>query len=108
MHAHVFLALRDPFSFLVLIVVVNLSFFKKVQEVRLPHTTGLWHKLLARSRTTHELLEGENQMFFVDQETDRKFDDEFSFNDFVAEKLGSDRLVDLKLLIKIQGMFGPL
>jgi hypothetical protein len=108
LHAHVFLALRDPFSFLVLIVVVNLHFFKRVQEVRLPHTTGLWHKLLARSRTTHELLEGETEMFFVDQETDRNIDDEFMLNELVAENLGSDRLVNLKLLIKMQGMFGPL
>jgi hypothetical protein len=101
-----FLYSDNRFPFL---VIVNLRFLKSVKEVRLPHTTGLWHKLLARSRTTDERLQdGETQFFFVDQETDRNIDDAFTFNDLVTEKLGSDRLVNLKLLIKIQGMFGPL
>ena len=108
MHMFFLRSPKDPFSFPVLIVIVNLRFLKSVKEVRLPHITGLWHKLLARSRTTDECLqEGETQDFFVDQETDRNIDDEFTFNDLVTEKLGSDRLVNLKLLIRIQGMFGP-
>jgi hypothetical protein len=96
---------KDPFSFPVLIVVVDLRFFKTVTEIRLPHTTGLWHTLLAQSRTTHERLqEGDTKIYFVDQETERNIGDEFTFNDLVTEKLGTDRLVNLKLLIRIQGM----
>ena len=34
--------------------------------------------------------------------------DEFTFNDLVKEKLDSDGLVNLKLLIRIQGLFGSL
>ena len=107
LHADVFLALSQRF-FPVLIVVVTLRFFKTVAEIRLPHTTGLWHTLLAQSRMTHDLLRDDNtQIYFIDQETERNFRDEFTFNDLVTEKLDSDRLVNLKLLIRIQGMFGP-
>lgn len=104
MHMFFLHSAKDPFSFPLLIVVVDLRFFKTVTEIRLPHTTGLWHTLLAQSRTT----EGDTKIFFVDQETERNIGDEFTFNDLVTEKLGSDRLVNLKLLIRIQGMFGPL
>lgn len=96
------------FSFPVLIVVVNLRFFKSVTEILLPHTTGLWYTLLAQSRETPERLQGDTKIYFFDQETERNIRDEFTFNVLVKEKRGSDGLINLKLSIRIQGLFGPL
>ena len=109
MHMFFLRSAKDPFSFPVLIVAVNLRFSKTAAEHRFPHTTGLWYTLLARSRETYERLqEGDTKIYFVDQETERIIDDEFTFNDLVNEKLSSAELVNLKLLMKIQGLFRPL
>ena len=57
----------------------------------------------------HERLQTDNtKIYFVELETDDEIKDEFTLNYLVMKKLKVDISAKVKLLIKIQGLFGPL